>query len=229
MHNYYAFVLAAGAGSRMSTSIPKQYLPLLDKPVIFHTIDVLYRQPEIKRIFVLLSPNDDHFDSYDWKEFDSKLMPIYCGGATRAETVLGGLKFIRDVVSDTDWILVHDAVRPCLDTESLSRLILEVTDDDVGGLLAVPVVDTLKKSKDGRAITTQSRNELWRAQTPQMYRYKLLYNSHIAVDPLSVTDEAGTIELLGLSSKLVTGSEYNIKITYPDDLTVAKNNLLKVK
>lgn len=226
----YAMILAAGGGLRMGANVPKQYLPLLNKPLIFHTIDVLSKHPLIDKIFVLLSPIDTYFNNYNWREFEHKLIPLFCGGNTRAETVLNGLNGAKNIISAEDWVLVHDAVRPCLDLGSVTRLIEGVQNDEVGGILALPVVDTLKRAGlDGRIISTQPRDHLWRAQTPQMFRYKLLIDAHLAVDPKTVTDEAGTIEQLGYTPKLVMGNEHNIKVTYPDDLIVAENNLERRK
>jgi 2-C-methyl-D-erythritol 4-phosphate cytidylyltransferase len=226
MPNYHAIILAAGGGTRMGASIPKQYLQIAGKPILFYTIDILSKHTEINKIFVLLSPNDEHFKEYDWTRFGNNIIPLYCGGNTRAETVLNALNATSDIVATDDWILVHDAVRPCLDLESITKLIDEVKDDPVGGILAIPVVDTLKRANTNlRAAVTQPREHLWRAQTPQMFKYQLLLKAHLAVDPNSVTDEASVIEQLGLESKLVMGTSYNIKVTYPDDLIVTENNL----
>lgn len=226
MSDYHAIILAAGGGTRMGANIPKQYLQIAGKPILLYTIDILSKHKNINKIFVLLSPNDRHFNSYDWTNFGDKIVPLYCGGNTRAETVLNGLNAIGNIVSEDDWILVHDAVRPCLDLESIDRLIHEVKDDPVGGVLAIPVVDTLKRSNtENRVLNTQPREHLWRAQTPQMFQYQLLRKAHLTVNPNSVTDEANTIEQLGLDPKLVMGTSYNIKVTYPDDLIVIETNL----
>ena len=228
MAEYYSFILAAGRGSRMGTDDPKQYLLLNNRPVVWHSINSLYAHNKIKKVIVLLSPDDKYFKCYDWSEFHDKLLIVHCGGETRAETVLNGLNFTKNLILDDDWVLVHDAVRPCLDYSSLNRLINEV-DDIHGGILAVPVVDTLKKSNGDKTIlSTTSRENLWRAQTPQMFKYKTLMDSHCNIDPVEITDESSAVEKLGLSPRLVLGHEFNIKITYPEDLNCAAINLQKL-
>lgn len=229
MADYFALILAAGGGTRMGADIPKQYLPLLDKPIIWHTINVMCTHARIKKVFVLLAPHDRYFNFYDWHQFGDKVVPVYSGGATRAETVHQGLIAIKDAVNPHDWIMVHDAVRPCLDHDSIDRLINEVVTDH-GGVLAVPVVDTLKKSdREQNVIYTPSRENMWRAQTPQMFKYSVILDTHSKVDPATATDESSVVEKFGYNPKLVMGNEYNIKITYPKDLSVAENNLKQQK
>lgn len=220
MSRYFAIVPAAGSGSRFGAEMPKQYLPLAGQPVIFHTLSVLCVCPAIARVFVVLSPDDAYWSDFDWSALGSKLEPVYQGGATRADSVLGGLQAAAGLASAEDWVLVHDAARPCLRPDTLQRLIGTLSDDPVGGILAVPVADTLKRAgADDRVAATEPRDGLWQAQTPQMFRYELLHRALTEVS--AVTDEAGAIEALGLAPRLVRGEASNLKVTYPADLDLA--------
>ncbi len=218
MRKNYVLIPAAGSGSRMGSELPKQYLPLIDKPLIHHTLSVFVAHPAITSIFVVLSPDDVH-----WTDVDSdKVTVLRCGGATRAESVLNGLQAMAGLVDAQDWVLVHDAARPCLTSELLDRLLLELSDDAVGGLLAVPVADTLKRAGPGRRVDhTEPREGLWRAQTPQMFPHGLLHRALRSIGTDTPTDEAQAIEFLGLSPKLVMGNGHNLKVTYPEDLAMA--------
>ncbi|HKA44874.1 MAG TPA: 2-C-methyl-D-erythritol 4-phosphate cytidylyltransferase [Burkholderiales bacterium] len=207
----------------MSAAAPKQYLEIAARPLLYYALRAIVRHPRIERVFVVLAPGDIHFAHYDWGECGAKLAPLYCGGATRAATVLNGLLATHDVIGVSDWVMVHDAVRPCLDPVALDRLFAEVAEDDAGGLLAVPVRDTLKRAnRESRVASTELRDDLWLAQTPQMFRYRVLLEGLRAADATSVTDDARAIEALGLKPKLVMGDARNIKVTYPDDLLLAE-------
>src|SRR5271169_5133654 len=215
MPEFYALVPAAGSGSRMGGELPKQYLQLAGKPMIYHALATLCGCADIASVFVVLAQEDTQFHSYNWSAFGDKLKPLYCGGATRAESVLNGL-MASDLEPD-DWVLVHDAARPCLAQEHLSMLIAELRDDEVGGILAVPVADTLKCADGANRIAhTEERNGLWQAQTPQMFRAGLLLQA-LQTAP-QVTDEASAIEALGLHPKLVESETNNFKVTYPQDI-----------
>ena len=215
-----ALVPAAGAGSRMQSDCPKQYLPLHGEPLIAHTLRALARESRIAQIVVVVSPEDAYWETYDWSEWQGRLRVLRCGGETRAQSVLNGLNALADLSDDT-WVLVHDAARPCLPREALSRLIDAVQHDAVGGLLAVPVADTLKRADvDGRVDTTEPRAGLWQAQTPQMFRYGLLKRALLATGK-EITDEASAIEQLSLSPLLVEADSRNLKITRPRDLQLA--------
>jgi 2-C-methyl-D-erythritol 4-phosphate cytidylyltransferase len=228
---HIALLPAAGSGSRMGSDKPKQYLPLLGKPLLWHTLAALNAVPEIDRVVLVLSPDDTEFDrclpdlaadATVRLALQRKLAVLRCGGASRAETVRNGLEAIVTAVSPQDWVLVHDVARPCIAPADVSRLIATLADDPVGGILAVPVADTLKRSDGGERIAaTVPRAGLWRAQTPQMFRQGMLLDAlrHAADD--SITDEASAIEASGQAPKLVPGSERNIKVTYPDDLVLA--------
>ncbi len=150
---------------------------------------------------------------------------LECGGETRAESVLNGLKAAQGAssINDDDWVLVHDAARPCLSATQLDKLMDELANDEVGGLLAVPVADTLKRSDtSSRVERTESRENLWQAQTPQMFRYKLLMEALSMTGGVTMTDDAGAIEALGLHPKLVLSDARNLKVTYPQDLALAE-------
>jgi 2-C-methyl-D-erythritol 4-phosphate cytidylyltransferase len=222
---YFALVPAAGGGARMGGGCPKQYLPLAGKPLLRHTLGVLAAVPAIARVFVILAPDDTHWDDFDWRDLEPRLSILLCGGATRAESVTRGLRAMREQVGADDWILVHDAARACLTRAHVEKLIAEVGNDPVGGLLAVPVADTLKRaqelSSDGiRVVATVPREGLWQAQTPQMFRYGLLAEALEYAQ--TVTDEASAIEALGLRPRLVAADATNLKVTYPLDLQLAE-------
>ena len=220
MPRHFAIVPAAGSGSRFGAEKPKQYLDLLGRPLIFHSLAALTACPAIERVWVVLAPDDPWWPRYDWSELGPKLETVGCGGATRAESVGNGLRAAAMVAADDDWILVHDAARPCLSAAMLATLFAELADDPVGGILAVPVADTLKRADDARRVAaTEPRDGLWQAQTPQMFRYAPLVEAlerHRAV-----TDEAGAIEAQGLRPRLVKGDSTNLKVTFPADLALA--------
>lgn len=220
MPRHYAIVPAAGSGSRFGSEKPKQYLDLLGRPLIFHTLKALTACPDIERVWVVLAPDDPWWPRYDWSELGPKLETVRCGGATRAASVSNGLRAAAMVAADDDWILVHDAARPCLSAAMLDALFAELADDPVGGILAVPVADTIKRADaEQRVAATEPRDGLWQAQTPQMFRYGQLEKS--LKNAMSVTDEAGAIEAMGLQPKLVRSDATNLKVTYPADLALA--------
>lgn len=221
-NNYYALIPAAGSGSRMGEQLPKQYLSLAGRPVIHHAIRTFCFHPGISRVFVVLSPEDAFWETYDWNEFGAKLAVLHCGGETRAQSVMQGLRQMSADVNDRDWVLVHDAARPALDHALLDKLLNELTADPVGGLLAVPVADTLKRADDGqRVIATEPRQGLWQAQTPQMFRHGQLLAA-LEQAGNQVTDEASAIEKMGLRPKLVESDSRNLKLTYPRDLELVR-------
>ncbi len=219
----YALIPAAGTGVRMGAAWPKQYVEIAGRPLLYHALWALARHPAIERVFVVLAQNDDRFKRYDWREFGNRLTPLYCGGETRAASVFNGLLAARDTIAGSDWVLVHDAARPCLGREELDRLFGELEDDETGGLLAVPLADTLKRAnRESRVASTEPRDNLWLAQTPQMFRYRLLIEAMRAADPAVATDEARAIEGLGLKPRLVMGDTRNLKVTFPEDLLMAE-------
>jgi 2-C-methyl-D-erythritol 4-phosphate cytidylyltransferase len=226
MSKFYALIPAAGSGSRMGAELPKQYLPLAGKPLLYYALGALCANRSIERVFVVLAQGDKQFAQNDWRPLAPRFEPLYCGGETRADSVFNGLLAMRDEVGVDDWMLVHDAVRPCLAPEILERLIATLRDEKTGGLLAMPVVDTLKRSDaDGYVTQTEPREDLWQAQTPQMFRYRVLLEALRKIEPATATDEASAIERLGLRPKLVIGDSRNLKVTYPQDLALAETIL----
>ena len=223
MPDIFALIPAAGSGSRMGAEIPKQYQPLAGKPLIAHAIHALCSHPRVQLAFVVLAPGDAHFSQHDWSPYKGQLETLYCGGATRAASVFNGLVAMVDAVEPDDWVMVHDAARPCLDATLIDRLCDELVDDKVGGLLAVPVADTLKRANaGGEVLQTEAREHLWRAQTPQMFRYRVLIEALRRADIAAVTDESSAVEQTGAKPILVTGSASNFKVTWPEDLALAE-------
>lgn len=218
---HFALVPAAGVGSRMSTDRPKQYLPLLGRPLLWHTLSVLCASALIDRVWVVLSVADCEWRQHDWRALGPKLSPLFCGGASRADSVIGGLRAIAGEVAQSDWVLVHDAARPCLAPWHLEKLVEAVAGEEAGGLLAVPVADTLKLADTRQHVRhTVPRDHLWQAQTPQMFRYAMLRRALEAAR--EATDEASAIEAAGLHPRLVHGDMTNLKVTYPLDLQLAE-------
>ncbi|MHB1676756.1 MAG: 2-C-methyl-D-erythritol 4-phosphate cytidylyltransferase [Sulfuriferula sp.] len=224
MSLYYGLIPAAGTGTRMGAALPKQYLDIAGHPMIYYAVRIMAASPRITRVFVVISVEDEYWDGYDWAEFDDKIVVLRCGGATRAESVSNGLAAMP--VAGQDWVLVHDAARPCLTGTLIDCLLDSIGDDEVGGLLGIPVADTLKRANaQNRINSTEVREGLWQAQTPQMFRYAMLcraLNSHTAFVP---TDEASAIESLGHKPLLVTADSSNFKVTYPNDLGMARSIL----
>jgi 2-C-methyl-D-erythritol 4-phosphate cytidylyltransferase len=221
----FALIPAAGSGSRLAGEIPKQYLPLAGRPMLWHAIRAVC-VPRVKSVFVVLAPDDKVFAREDWSAFQGKLEPLYCGGESRRDSVFNGLVAAMEAVEASDWVLVHDAARPCLPKGDLDRLIEEVQADEIGGILAFPAADTVKKvaKDDGgvqRIAGTEDRTQLWLAQTPQMFRAGLLVQA-LRRAGNSVTDEAGAVEQMGLKPRLVAGSRDNLKVTYSEDLAIAE-------
>ena len=220
LSRHFALLPAAGVGARMGAAHPKQYLAIHGRPMIWHAIRAFEQHAAIIRVYVVISVDDGWWDSYDWSDF-AKLTVLRCGGETRAASVLNGLRACASEVSADDWMLVHDAARPCLSQALLDKLLTQLVTDPVGGILAAPVADTLKRqTTDGRIAETVPRAGLLGAQTPQMFRHALLTQALAQVGS-EVTDEASAIEALGLSPKLVESDLTNLKVTYPRDLDVA--------
>jgi 2-C-methyl-D-erythritol 4-phosphate cytidylyltransferase len=193
--------------------------------MLYYSLALFSASTDIQKIFVVLAPDDNGYAQYfgQAENFKNKVQPLYCGGATRAQSVYNGLLEINQAVQNEDWILVHDAARPCLSQDDLKKLLDAFGSTDVGGLLAVPVADTLKKSDSQlNIVSTENREHLWRAQTPQMFRYKLLCDALAACTARTPTDEAQAVEWLGFKPKLVAGSAANMKVTYPEDIQLAE-------
>lgn len=205
----------------MAAGCPKQYAPLAGKPMLQHVLETFSAAGQIAHSFVVVSQDDAYIADLIASAALPRVSVLYCGGATRQSSVSNGLAAMADEVDTDDWVLVHDAARPGLTVDLIDKLISFVKDDAVGGLLAVPVVDTIKRSNGhGRAELTVPRDALWAAQTPQMFRHAALSNA--LQQAVSVTDEASAIEAMGLQPKLVEGSTRNFKVTLPQDMLLAE-------
>jgi 2-C-methyl-D-erythritol 4-phosphate cytidylyltransferase len=227
----YALVPAAGGGTRAGAATPKQYHAIRGQPVLAHTLDRLTGALALDRVFVAIAPDDEHYAVAIGPR--RGVEPLPCGGATRALTVANALVLLASRCRPDDWILVHDAARPCVPAEALNRLCEAVENDATGGLLAVPVADTLKRGDgdaDPRVDRTEPRDRLWHAQTPQMFRYGVLARAYAAPGNADASDDALVVERLAeLGScampRLVAGSRANLKITWPEDFRLAESIL----
>jgi 2-C-methyl-D-erythritol 4-phosphate cytidylyltransferase len=222
MPKVFAIVPAAGQGTRIGDALPKQYLPIAGKPMMFHSIETLAAVSRIEVICVVLSPLDRHWKEHDWSAFPDKIEPVFAGGAHRADSVMNALVHLEGRIAKDDWVLVHDAARPCITKELVEQFLDEVGDDPIGGLLAMPLADTLKSADENqRVAATIPRLNLWRAQTPQMFRYDLLKRG-LASKP-DASDESQAVESIGYSApRLVQGENSNIKVTFAEDLAIAE-------
>ena len=221
----YALVPCAGVGARSGAAMPKQYAPLAGKAMVAHTLAALAGVALLSWTLVVLAPEDDRFESALPEASRPRLRVARVGGATRAETVANGLAvLVAQGAKESDWVLVHDAARCLVRPQWVERLIAACWDDAVGGLLALPLADTLKQERDGRVQATLDRTAKWAAQTPQMFRVGLLQDALAKAGP-AVTDEASAVEALGLSPLLVAGELENFKLTYPGDFELAQRLL----
>lgn len=228
----WVIVPAAGVGRRMGSTVPKQYLPLAEQCVLSMTLQRLYDAWPLAQQLVCLSAQDRYFteqmlpDGVNWQRVD--------GGAERADSVWAGLQALDGRAQPQDWVAVHDVARPCVRASELKALIEVLHDDTVGGLLAVPASDTMKRAHAGQSLVahTESRVDLWHALTPQLFRYSVLQRAMREAYQRAeqqacsiaeiITDEASAVEALGLSPRLVAGRRDNLKITHPEDLALAE-------
>ena len=220
---------AAGRGLRFGGDLPKQYLPVLGRPLIRHTLERLARHPRVSGICVALAADDPHWPG--WREFAGKPVLTCIGGVERAASVLAGLQALPATVREKDWVLVHDAARPCVRHDDLDRLLDHGCAHDVGAILATPVRDTLKRENlHGAIAITEPRDRLWRALTPQLFRRAALARALESAREagIRVTDEAMAFERLGLAPLLVEGAEDNIKVTTATDLALAEFLLARI-
>jgi len=220
---HFGLIPAAGIGARLGAGIPKQYMPLAGKPMLAHVLDTFAATAAITHTFVVVGADDGYIGDLvaAAPHWQGRITILFHGGADRHASVLNGLNAVRAQVDDDDWMLVHDAARPGLTSALIEHLIQALRDDAVGGLLALPVVDTLKRGdQSGRVAQTVERTALWAAQTPQMFRYGLLLQA--LTQATALTDEAGAIEMLGLQPRLVEGSPRNFKVTLPHDVALAE-------
>jgi len=224
----FALIPAAGSGTRAGAPVAKQYVPLNGEPMLVHTVRAFLGAPGIAGVRVILAPDDAWPASPAARGLmasaGERLRYEPIGGASRADSVRSGLRALRREVAEGDWVLVHDAARPCIRADTIAAMIAELRADPVGGLLALPVADTVKRAgPDGRVAATIPRDHLWLAQTPQMFRLGMLLDAYEKAG--AVTDEAGAIEASGLRPRLVAGDVRNIKVTYPADFVLAERYL----
>ena len=208
---YWVVIPAAGEGLRMGVDKPKQYISINNKTIIEHTIDCFIYREEIEKIIVAISKEDEFWSTLEISDHD-KIMTV-SGGKERYQSVLNSLKMLSSEAEDDDWVMVHDAARPCLNQSAIDRLIIQLKGHDIGGILAMPCRDTMKRSNDtGEIDETVERQSLWHAQTPQMFKYgKLLLAIQDALkNKAVVTDEAMAVERLGFKPMLVLGHQGNI-------------------
>jgi 2-C-methyl-D-erythritol 4-phosphate cytidylyltransferase len=221
---YWAVVPAAGAGKRMAAESPKQYLDIGQRTVIEHTLDALLSCKRINAVVVVIAANDEHWPGIQ-AHYRNRPVDTVVGGAERYHSVLNGLDHLTEMASDDDWVLVHDAARPCLRSRDIDYLIDTIGDDAAGGLLGVPVADTMKQVNDELCVEqTVTRDGLWHALTPQMFRLGQLREAMIMAlaGGELMTDEAVAMELAGHRPRMVQGHRDNIKITMPADLELAE-------
>ena len=215
----HALIPSAGTGTRAGAAGPKQYQLLAGQPLVLHTLAAFAAVPRIGQTLVVVAPEDSYLAGL---RLQGAMYSIAnCGGSTRAESVFNGLNWlIQEGAAGHDWVLVHDAARCLIRPDQIEALIDACLGDEVGGLLALPLPDTLKQASAGRVATTLVRHDKWLAQTPQMFRIgSLLEALQMAGD--AVTDESSAIEALGLQPRLVPGSAQNFKVTYPEDFALA--------
>jgi 2-C-methyl-D-erythritol 4-phosphate cytidylyltransferase / 2-C-methyl-D-erythritol 2,4-cyclodiphosphate synthase len=217
MTNSIALIVAAGSGTRLGGEVPKQYLPLAGRPVLCHSVETFLRHPAITGVRVVISA--EHRALYESAITGLPMLPPAVGGASRQDSVRNGLESLAD--QQPDRVLIHDAARPFLTHEIIDRT-LAALDDAPGAVVAVPVTDTLKRGQDGRVSGTVDRSALWRAQTPQAFRYADILTAHRQAKGPAMTDDAAVAEAAGLPVTLVMGADDNFKITTADDLRRAE-------
>lgn len=221
--NCFLIIPASGNGSRMKTTIPKQYLRLENGlSILDQSLKTLLKMDDIIGCVVAISQDDEHFQTSAYQKH-GKMLAIAEGGKERFHSVLNALKTLSEFANEDDWVLVHDAVRPCIKVSDVQSLINELRDESYGGILATPVLDTLKLANDGEVQKTVDREGLFQAQTPQMFKFGVLTKALESVisNNTHITDEAEAVSRMGGKVKIVIGSESNIKITVADDLHLA--------
>ena len=217
MQNIHLIIPAAGDSSRMGSTTPKQFSNFHGKTILEFVESIFSKLTAIKTITIALNKKQKYIESLNC-QFSNKTTLIDCGGSNRSETVLNALRIIGEDIQKKDWIMVHDAARVGITESLVNNFIREIVDDKVGGILAIPALDTVKRvDKKQQIIRTEKRDEIWLAQTPQMFRFDLL-NKALTSFKGNPTDESEAIEAFGLSPKIVKGNLVNFKITYPDDL-----------
>ena len=228
----WALIPCAGSGSRAGNGRPKQYQPVAGLALVAHTLRAFDALPRVNRTLVVVSPDDSYFDENIGQKYskNTSLLLANCGGFTRANSVFNGLNaLLKRNAQENDWVLVHDAARCLVTPAQINALIDACQDDEVGGLLALKLPDTLKRETDGRVAGTIDRSDKWLAQTPQMFRIGPLLKALAKAFETggdTVTDESSAMEASGFQPKLVNGSAQNFKVTYPEDFALAESVLL---
>jgi 2-C-methyl-D-erythritol 4-phosphate cytidylyltransferase len=223
---FFALIPCAGTGSRSGAPLPKQYHAVAGRELLHFTLAAFDACEELAQTLVVIAPDDTHFETQRFAPL--RFAVRRCGGASRQASVRNGLDALAELgAADDDWVLVHDAARPGITPELIRSLITALADDDVGGIMALPVADTLKRvdaERGDRIARTESRSGLWQAQTPQMFRIGMLREAIARAerDGHDLTDEASAIEWLGHAPRLVQGSLRNFKVTYPEDFALAE-------
>lgn len=218
----WAVLPAAGAGRRMESGLPKQYLQIQGKTILEHSLGCLLSSPQVAGAVVVLHPDDDYYATLNF----THVKPVITvgGGAERSDSVLNALRVLATLPTPPTWAVIHDAARPCLPPTDLERLLRAGLFHPDGALLAFPCRDTMKRADDGqRVATTVARDRLWHALTPQLFPLRILIQAHqkLLDDDVAMTDDAMAMEYSGYHPRLVAGSELNIKVTRPDDLVLA--------
>ncbi|MDR0276438.1 MAG: 2-C-methyl-D-erythritol 4-phosphate cytidylyltransferase [Paucimonas sp.] len=217
---FWAVIPAAGVGARMAADRPKQYLQLGGRTILEHSLHCFLDHPSLKGVVVSIAADDPFWPDLACAR-DPRIQRA-AGGRERADSVLNALLLLHaQGAADSDWVLVHDAARPNLARSDLDHLLAELADDPVGGLLAVPARDTLKRADaDGRVAATVDRSTIWQAYTPQMFRLGALHRAlaDSLVANVAITDEASALEWAGQAPRLIEGRSDNIKVTRPEDL-----------
>ncbi len=225
---YWGVLPAAGVGKRFGTERPKQYQPLLGKTLLEHSASALLQCPELSHVVVALAEKDDYF-GHTFLADDARVIRTI-GGAERGDSVLSALECIQSSAKPSDWVVVHDAVRPCLQLADLQKLMRAAEKHGEGAILVLPVIDTMKRKKNHQKVTTVDRECLWRALTPQMFRYRTLKEALVSCQDrhLKATDEGQAVELIGGDYALVEGGAENIKVTQYGDLSLAEHYLQRL-
>ena len=223
---YWVVVPAAGIGARFASETPKQYASLAGASVLEHALKPLFIHPKLHAVVIALAPNDEHFAKLEFTQHGTQLEQVE-GGGSRAQSVLNGLQFLQGKAKQNDFVLVHDAARPCLQAAEIDDLLAASEDEAVGAILALPMNDTVKRVVGQQIVETVDRTALWRAVTPQMFRFGVLFDaltSALAAN-FETTDEASAVERLGLTVNIVEAKASNIKITRQEDVSIAESLL----
>lgn len=223
---FWLVIPAAGIGTRIGGDLPKQYCVINGKSILEYTLDAFLGIPGLKGIVIAIHKDDQHFAKLPLA--NHSLIKTVVGGKERADSVLNALAFLENQCVECDWVLVHDAARPCVLSVDVIAMINNLSTSNIGGIMAVPVGDTIKVvSNQGEIVKTEDRRALWQAQTPQMFRLGILQKALLTAHEknIIVTDEASAIELLGYTPRVFQGKRSNIKITLPEDLTMAESLL----